>query len=67
MFGSSRQTYFEGVYFGDVTGLRAALKPLLDQTGLAIETATTKTWLDAFSHYANAATDPTTPYSMVRN
>lgn len=66
VFASSYQTNFEGLYFGDVAELRAALKPLLDQTGLTIQTATTKSWLDGFVHYANAATDPTTPYSMVR-
>lgn len=67
MFASSGQSYFEGMFFGDVTGLKAALKPLQDATGLVLQSATTKTWLDAFSHYANAATDPTTPYSFVRD
>jgi hypothetical protein len=66
MFASSYQHYFEGLYYGDVAGLRAALKPLQDKIpGLAIQSATNTTWLKAFEHYANANTDPTTPYSMV--
>lgn len=65
MFASNSQSYFEGTFFGDVAGLRAALKPLLDKTGLALQSATNTTWLKAFEHYANAPTDPTTPYSMV--
>jgi FAD/FMN-containing dehydrogenase len=67
MFASSYQHYFEGMFFGDVAGLKAALKPLQDKIpGLAIQSAVNTTWLKAFEHYANAATDPTTPYKMVR-
>lgn len=65
MFSSSFQTNFEGMYFGGVAGLKEALKPLLDQTGLKLQSSVNTTWLDAFSHYANAPIDPTTPYSMV--
>jgi hypothetical protein len=65
MSGSSRSSFFEGMFFGDVAGLKAALKPLQDKTGLVLQTATNTTWLKAFEHYANANTDPTTPYSMV--
>ena len=66
MFASSYQHYFEGLFYGDVAGLRAALKPLQDKIpGLAIQSATNTTWLKGFEHYANANTDPTTPYSMV--
>ena len=66
MFASSNQHYFEGLYYGDVAGLRTALKPLQDKIpGLAIQSATNTTWLKAFEHYANANTDPTTPYSTV--
>jgi hypothetical protein len=50
-----------------VAGLKAALKPLQDKIpGLALQSAVNTTWLKAFEHYANANTDPTTPYSMVR-
>jgi hypothetical protein len=65
MSGSSYQNSFEGMFFGDVAGLKAALKPLQDKTGLVLQTAVNTTWLKAFEHYANANTDPTTPYSMV--
>lgn len=65
-FASSWSSNFEGMYFGDVAGLKTALKPLLDATGLTLGSATNTTWLDAFKHYANADTDPTTPYSFVR-
>ena len=66
MYASSYQHYFEGLFYGDVAGLRAALKPLQDKIpGLAIQSATNTTWLKGFEHYANANTDPTTPYSMV--
>lgn len=66
MYGSSFQHYFEGMYFGNVTQLRAALKPLQDKIpGLTIQSAVNTTWLKAFEHYAYADTDPTTPYSAV--
>jgi hypothetical protein len=66
MFGSSGQHYFEGLYYGDVAGLKTALKPLQDKIpGLTLQSAVNTTWLNAFQHYANADTDPTTPYSMV--
>ena len=66
MYASSCQHYLEGLFYGDVAGLRAALKPLQDKMpGLAIQSATNTTWLKGFEHYANANTDPTTPYSMV--
>ncbi|KAK6441720.1 hypothetical protein LTR95_002053 [Oleoguttula sp. CCFEE 5521] len=63
-FVSSGSSYFEGMFFGNATGLRAALQPLQDKTGLVLASTTTTTFLNAFSHYANAATDPTTPYSF---
>ena len=65
MSGSSYSHSFEGMFFGDVAGLKAALKPLQDKTGLVLQTAVNTTWMKAFEHYANANTDPTTPYSMV--
>jgi FAD/FMN-containing dehydrogenase len=66
MYGGSYQHYFEGLFYGDVAGLKAALKPLQDKIpGLAIQSAVNTTWLKGFEHYANANTDPTTPYSMV--
>lgn len=65
MSGSNSQTFFEGMFFGNVTGLRAALKPLQDKTGMVIQSATNTTFLKAFEHYAYAPTDPTTPYSAV--
>lgn len=64
-FASNGQSYFEGMFFGDVAGLKTALKPLQDATGLVLQSATNTTWLSAFSHYANAATDPTVPYNFV--
>jgi FAD/FMN-containing dehydrogenase len=65
MSGSSFSHSFEGMFFGDVAGLKAALKPLQDKTDLVLGTAVNTTWMKAFEHYANAKTDPTTPYSMV--
>lgn len=67
MFASNSQSYFEGMFFGDVAGLKAALKPLLDKTRLILQSATNTTWLKGFEHYANAPTDPITPYSMVND
>ena len=65
MFSSSYSSQLEGMYFGNVTGLKAALKPLLNETGLSIDKVVNTTWMDAFAHYANADTDPTYPYSSV--
>lgn len=62
---SSFSNYWEGLYLGGKDDLKAALKPLLDDTGLVLQTAVNTTWMNAFSHYANAATDPTLPYSAV--
>jgi FAD/FMN-containing dehydrogenase len=64
-FCSNSQSYFEGMFFGNTNGLTAALQPLQSTTGLVLQSSTTTTWLNAFSHYANAATDPTVPYSFV--
>ena len=64
-FASNTQSYFEGMFFGDVAGLKTALKPLQDATGLVLQSATNTTFLGAFTHYANAATDPTVPYNFV--
>lgn len=64
-FCSTYSSYFEGMFFGDVAGLKAALLPLQSTTGLVLQSATNTTWLNAFTHYANAATDPTVPYSFV--
>ena len=65
MYASSYSSYFEGTYYGNVTGLKKALEPFLNSTELSISSAVNTTWLNAFSHYANAATDPTYPYSFV--
>ncbi|KAK3116436.1 hypothetical protein LTR53_003229 [Teratosphaeriaceae sp. CCFEE 6253] len=63
MFSSARSSQLEGMYFGNVTGLKRALKPLLEDTELKISQAVNTTWMDAFEHYANAPSDPTYPYS----
>lgn len=66
MSGSSFQHNFEGMFFGNITGLKAALKPLQDKIpNFTIQSAVNTTWLKAFEHYAYADTDPTTPYSSV--
>lgn len=66
MYGSNGQHYFEGMFFGDVAGLKTALKPLQDKIpGLQLQTAVNTTWMKAFEHYAYTDTDPTTPYSAV--
>ncbi|KAK5703579.1 hypothetical protein LTR17_021993 [Elasticomyces elasticus] len=63
MFSSARSSQLEGMFFGNVSGLKTALNPLLEETGLKIDRAKDTTWMDAFTHYANAPTDPTSPYS----
>lgn len=65
IFATSMLTQFEGLYYGDVAGLRTALAPLLNKTGGAIQMAQTTGWLDALSHYANGKMDVTHPYSLV--
>lgn len=67
MFTSGFSSQLEGMFFGDVAGLNAALAPLLNATtpALRIAQAVNTTWMDAFAHYANAPTDPTHPYATV--
>jgi FAD/FMN-containing dehydrogenase len=65
IFATSSLTQLEGLFYGDVAGLRTALNPLLNQTGGAIQMAQTTGWLDALSHYANGKMDVTHPYSLV--
>lgn len=67
MFTSGFSSQLEGLFFGNATGLAAALAPLLNATtpALRIAQAVNTTWMDAFAHYANAPTDPTHPYATV--
>ncbi|GAB1731966.1 hypothetical protein NU195Hw_g4501t1 [Hortaea werneckii] len=68
MFGNARSSNLEGMFFGNVAGLKTALNPLLTSAGLTLSSATNTTWLDAFKHYAyTSATDPTYPYSAQEN
>lgn len=65
IFASSVFTQLEGQYFGDVTGLKNALAPLLAKTGGSIQQSQSTGWLDALTHYANGKLDVTHPYSLV--
>jgi len=62
-FFSRGNSYLEGMYFGNVTALKTTLAPLFVTTNLKLGSSTNTTWLNTFSHYANAPTDPTFPYS----
>lgn len=68
MFSSGFSSQLEGLFYGNVSGLQAALAPLLAATTppLKLMQAVNTTWMDAFAHYANAPTDPTHPYAQVR-
>ncbi|KAK8036095.1 hypothetical protein PG993_008709 [Apiospora rasikravindrae] len=66
LFSSGFSSQLEGLFYGNVSGLQAALAPLLNTTTppLKIMQAVNTTWMEAFAHYANAPTDPTHPYSQ---
>ena len=62
------QNDFEGLYYGNTTGLQAALAPLFTNVSpkLSLGYTTTTSFLGAFDYYAyTTATDPTYPYNDV--
>ena len=61
----SGSTYFEGMYFGNSTDLKAALQPLMSQTGMSLRSSTQTDFLSAFVHYAyTSKTDVTNDSSV---
>ena len=62
----SGNSHFEGVYWGNSTGLQNALNPLLKATGGKVSSSGTGGWIDGLKHYANGMTlDQTVPYNFV--
>lgn len=62
------QNEFEGMYYGNKTGLQTALAPLFNSVSpkLSLGSSTTTTFMAAFDYYAyTPATDPTYPYNTV--
>jgi len=62
------QNEFEGMYYGNKTGLQTALAPLFNNVSpkLSLGSSTTTTFMGAFDYYAyTPATDPTYPYNTV--
>jgi len=57
---------FEGLYWGNKTGLQAAVAPLLNKTSTKLTFSQTGTWLQQASHFGNGmALNQTYPYNMV--
>lgn len=57
----------EGMYYGDLLQLKAALQPLLNATGGTLTMSKTGSWLDQLTHFGNGmALNQTHPYDMVR-
>ena len=66
LFITARFVNFEGLYYGDAAGLKAALAPLQNATGALAPQTTTAGWLDQLSHYGGGlALNQTYPYVMV--
>lgn len=62
------QNEFEGLYYGNKTGLQMALAPLFNAVSpkLSLGGSTTTSFMGAFDYYAyTPATDPTYPYNTV--
>jgi FAD/FMN-containing dehydrogenase len=58
---------FEGLYWGNKTGLQAAIAPLLNKTSGKLAYSQTGTWLEQSTHFGNGQSlNQTTPYNMVR-
>lgn len=56
----------EGVYYGDVNGLKSALDPLLKPAGASVTTTTYADWPTVFQAWTYGATvDSSHPYNMV--
>ncbi|KJR87662.1 chitooligosaccharide oxidase [Sporothrix schenckii 1099-18] len=65
MFITKDFANFEGLYWGNKTGLQAALAPLLNQTGAKLVLAQQGTWLDQLEHFGNGMDlNQTHPYNM---
>jgi FAD/FMN-containing dehydrogenase len=59
-------SHLEGVYWGNSSGLSAALSPLLSPYGGSISSNTTGGWIDSLNQYANnMALDQSVPYNFV--
>jgi len=57
---------FEGLYWGDKEGLKAAVAPLLNRTGTKLAFSQTGDWLAQLAHFGNGlALNQTHPYTMV--
>ncbi|KPM34204.1 hypothetical protein AK830_g12369 [Neonectria ditissima] len=55
----------QGVYYGDRSGLDAALKPLLDDLGAGVTAASTVGWIEGLEHFADGtALDQRFPYDQ---
>lgn len=66
MFITKDFANFEGLYWGNKTGLQAAIAPLLNKTGAKLVLAQQGTWLDQTEHFGNGMDlNQTYPYNMV--
>ncbi|CAK7205895.1 hypothetical protein SEUCBS139899_008675 [Sporothrix eucalyptigena] len=65
MFITKDFANFEGLYWGNKTGLQAAIAPLLNKTGAKLVLAQQGTWLDQSEHFGNGMDlNQTYPYNM---
>lgn len=66
MFITKDFASFEGLYWGNKSGLQAALAPLLNKTSAKLVLAQQGTWLDQSEHFGNGMDlNQTYPYNMV--
>ncbi len=66
VFITSHFINLEGLWYGDKAGLQAALQPLLNKTGGALQLAQQGGWIDQLKHFGNGmALDQGHPYDYV--
>lgn len=66
LFITNRFVNFEGLFYGDKSGLQGVLGPLLKVTNASLVMAQQGGWLDQVKHFGNGVSlDQGHPYSMV--
>jgi len=67
VFITGKFVNLEGLFYGNKTGLKAALQPLLNKTSATLQLSQEGTWLDQVTHFGNGLPlDQGHPYSYVR-
>lgn len=66
VFITGKFVNFEGLFYGDNAGLKAALQPLLNKTSATLQLSQEGTWVDQLTHFGNGlALDQGHPYNYV--